>query len=255
MWPNFGNVIQTPFNYPVDDQIGVGADPKVAGSAPMYLWKNTSSKGSNDWPLAWKNVGNWTLNTETNGTPLGSTNIHIKALGWAYTANNYVSFSGDTNRYLLYANLAGTSTNLIIYPGLKQGLPTGTNIVSFGPIANYQAQTTNAAATFSMPNVIKADQDYFKGTNGVPFTGNGGVGVGTKAQMLAIAPSKANVGFWVTNEASWNTTLPANTSGQLYTWNGGAWALKYTPLTYPHPYSSSMGIAPPSNLQFVPGVK
>ncbi len=39
-WPNFGNVIQTPINYPVTDQIGVGKDPKVAGSGPTYVWGN-----------------------------------------------------------------------------------------------------------------------------------------------------------------------------------------------------------------------
>ena len=30
----------TAANYPVDDQIGVGKDPKVGGSEPMYLWGN-----------------------------------------------------------------------------------------------------------------------------------------------------------------------------------------------------------------------
>lgn len=53
--------------------------------------------------------------------------------------------------------------------------------------------------------------------------------------MLAIKPTKVGVGFWVTNEGSWNTRLPANSSGRLYSWNGSAWALKYTPYAYPHP--------------------
>ena len=39
-WPNFNNTIQTPADYPIDDQIGVGMDPKVGGSEPMYLWSN-----------------------------------------------------------------------------------------------------------------------------------------------------------------------------------------------------------------------
>jgi hypothetical protein len=39
-WPNFGNIYQTPANYPVADQIGVGEDPKVGGSEPLYSWNN-----------------------------------------------------------------------------------------------------------------------------------------------------------------------------------------------------------------------
>jgi len=51
-WPNFGNICQCPANYPIDDQIGVGMDPKVGGSEPLYLWGNT--KGGANWVLTWK---------------------------------------------------------------------------------------------------------------------------------------------------------------------------------------------------------
>jgi len=43
LWPNFTNTYQTPINYPVDDQIGVGEDPKAAASDPFYLWDNYAS--------------------------------------------------------------------------------------------------------------------------------------------------------------------------------------------------------------------
>lgn len=42
-WPNFGSQFQTPVNYPVKDQVGVGKDPKVAGSEPAYLWNNRAA--------------------------------------------------------------------------------------------------------------------------------------------------------------------------------------------------------------------
>ena len=48
-WPNFGSVIQTVADYPIDDQIGVGKDPKVAGSDPMYIWSNTA--GGAPWAI------------------------------------------------------------------------------------------------------------------------------------------------------------------------------------------------------------
>jgi hypothetical protein len=42
-WPNFGSQFQTPVNYPIKDQVGVGKDPKVAGSEPAYLWNNRAA--------------------------------------------------------------------------------------------------------------------------------------------------------------------------------------------------------------------
>jgi hypothetical protein len=55
LWGNFGNVYQTPVNYPITDQIGVGKDPKVAGSEPAYLWGNKNNTGA-AWPRALKSI-------------------------------------------------------------------------------------------------------------------------------------------------------------------------------------------------------
>ena len=54
LWPNFTNIYQTPDYYPVDDQIGVGIDPKTAASEPMYLWNNL--KDGADWALTDKSI-------------------------------------------------------------------------------------------------------------------------------------------------------------------------------------------------------
>ena len=53
-WPNFGNQFQTPVNYPIKDQVGVGKDPKVAGSEPAYLWNNRA--GGTVWPRQLKGI-------------------------------------------------------------------------------------------------------------------------------------------------------------------------------------------------------
>lgn len=151
-YANFGSVYMTPADYPVDDQIGVGQDPKSAGSEPLYIWNNSSSTG--DWPL----------NTFHNLT---------------------------------------------------------------AAIAQY-------GSDFTVADIIAADRDYFKHTVGGTFDGTSGVGRGTAAQMSAITPTLTGVGFWVTDEGEWNSEQEG-VDGRLYTWNGSAWVLKYTPLTYPHP--------------------
>lgn len=46
---------QTPYDYPIGDQIGVGEDPKSAASDPVYLWNNTALGGA-DWTLTWTAV-------------------------------------------------------------------------------------------------------------------------------------------------------------------------------------------------------
>lgn len=164
--PNFGSVYQTLVNYPIDDQLGVGIDPKSAGSEPLYLINNTGPGGV-DWPL---------------------------------------NFYHDL-----------TNANAL-----------------------YKTQMGDSNASFVIGDIIKADREFFKHTVGASFNGSTGVGRGTKATMLGITPTKTGVGFWVTDEGSWDSTIAANTSGRLYTWTGSAWVQKYEPFVYPHPLRGAL---------------
>jgi hypothetical protein len=152
-WPRFGNTYQTPVDYPIRDQVGVGMDPIRPASEPYYLWNN--SQAGADYILSWV------------------------------------------------------------------AIPTA-------------AIEQNGGVSFSMQDIIKADRDYFKHTPGSSFNGSSGIGVGTGAQKNAIVATKEGVGFWVTDEGFWDKSSPA-ADGQLYTWSGSSWMLKYTPYTYPHP--------------------
>jgi hypothetical protein len=164
-------VFQTPVNWPINDQIGVGQDPKVGGSDPLYSWGNIQNGAK------WLRV-------------------------------------------------------------LKTPDP--------GAITLYREQTSNPSATFLETDLIKADRDVFTDLSvSGSFNGTTGVGTGTTAQMNAITPTKVGVGFWVTDQGSWNTTIAAGTSGELYAWSGTAWVLKYTPYTYPDPMEAPIA---PSNL-------
>jgi len=162
-------VYQTPVNYPINDQIGVGQDPKVGGSAPLYSWNNIQ-----------------------NGAP------------W-----QRVFKSPSAGAETLYASQAGNG------------------------------------ATFAETDLIKADRDVFLDlTVTGAFDGSTGVGTGTFAQMNLIRPTKTGVGFWVTDQGTWNNKA-GGTNGELYVWNGTAWVLKYVPYTYPNPLRGPIA---PTNL-------
>ncbi|MCP4989250.1 MAG: hypothetical protein GY928_25290 [Colwellia sp.] len=57
-WPNFDSTCQCPEDYPIDDQIGVGMDPKTAASEPMYLWNNT--RNGVPWTISGKSTAGCT---------------------------------------------------------------------------------------------------------------------------------------------------------------------------------------------------
>jgi hypothetical protein len=86
--------------------------------------------------------------------------------------------------------------------------------------------------------MIAQDRDFFRQVT--PFDGSSGMGVGTRAQRDATKPTRAGVGFWVTDEGDWNAKNPGP-DGRLYVWSGRTWTLKYTPYTYPHPLRAKDG--------------
>lgn len=120
-------------------------------------------------------------------------------------------------------------------------------------IPEYRTRIGDPEATFTYWDIIKPNRDFFAdvpvdgnaATSRITFDGSAGVGIGTKAQMLAITPTKINVGYWVTDEGDWNTTIAPGTSGRLYAWNGTEWVVKYEPYTYPHP--QNVGYALPGD--------
>jgi hypothetical protein len=151
-YANLGDRHLTPKDYPIDDQIGTGKDPKVGGSEPMYLWNNRM----------------------TNGEPWRRSNRKASA----------------------------------------------------------EAIALNGGVDFYDSDLIAQNRDFFQQVD--PFDGSSGMGIGTRAQMDAIKPTRTGVGFWVTDEGDWNARNPGP-DGRLYVWNGKAWVLRYTPYTYPHP--------------------
>ena len=157
-WTNFGSAYQCLNNYPVDDQIGVGKDPKTAASDPYYVWNNI--KGGSYWPLSWKAVPS-------------------------------VSVSG-------------------------------------------------CSQTFSIQDVIKANRDYYISSS-TPFDGTSGVGVGTLANRSSTCTP--GVGYWATDQGSWNTKDSGN-QGELYKCTSvNTWSLSYVPYKYPYAPNGSAPVS------------
>jgi len=240
---NYGRY-QTPVDYPLIDQIGVGQDPKTGGSEPYYVFNNFSPNGVTPWARTINSLGTpSSYTTNSAGYSIGATVITLTAGGGGSGSGfigtgDAVAFSGDSNRYLVTSgvgqNTSFPATITIAGPGLLQAIPAAPTTMTSGPLTLYQFQTGNPAATFTERSIVQANRDFFADAG---FDGPGNIGRGTKAAMLATNPATAGAGagWWVTDEGSWNITLPVNTSGQLYVSNGAAWVLKYTPFTYPHP--------------------
>lgn len=92
---------------------------------------------------------------------------------------------------------------------------------------------------------VRSDLHYF--LENASFNGTSGVGVGVKADISPggahETASTVGVGYWVTDEADWDSTSPG-TDGQFYQWDGAAWVLYYTPLDYPHPIRATLAALP-----------
>jgi len=156
---------------------------------------------------------------------------------------------GNAPRIFLDDYTLGSQTPSAVYP-LPDQIGVGKDPLAAASEPLYAWHNLSSGTNWSVTNemwgtpmsgLINPDRDYFD--TATSFNGSSGVGRGTKAQMLAITPSKKGVGYWVTDEGSWRTGY-SGTSGQLYTWTGSAWALKYTPYAYPHPLRTGATVAP-----------
>jgi hypothetical protein len=77
-----------------------------------------------------------------------------------------------------------------------------------------------------------------------PFNGTGGVGFGT----LVNRPNSCTtgVGYWATDQGSWNQSGNGFGQGQLFKCANNNWTMGYQPYTYPHPLTTGNVVSPPT---------
>lgn len=105
-----------------------------------------------------------------------------------------------------------------------------------------------------------ANRDWYTdGSNGTPhaqtsstspFNGTSGVGFGTLANRPATCTP--NVGYWATDQGTWNQSGNSFGQGEFFVCTAtNTWTLHYTPYTYPHPLTigtAANSPAPPTNV-------
>jgi hypothetical protein len=279
----FNGVWLTPSNYPILDQVGEGMDvggvQAPGGSDPVYMWLNQITYGPGSgttvsWQPGSKTVpGNspgGVFQVDGGAYPAGTTTLNLSTqsgslIGGSYTDRhgtweNGAAIASDSNRYSIDTTTTNTQLKLVIdAQGLQQSIAANASPkVTSNAYTNWQLQTGNPSNTFNIasyvpgtPNtVILENRDIYSQTTSQwgdganpGYDGTQGVNFGTTAAMRSKVPSKPGVGWWVTDQGSWNTNLPAGTSGLLYVWSGAAWVLNYTP--YQYPYYQPVFIAQP----------
>jgi hypothetical protein len=270
----FNGIWQTPSNYPILDQVGEGRDigggQAPGGSDPAYMWLNQITYGPGigrtaSWQPGTKSIpGNspgGTFKADSHTYAVGATSIKLatqstQLIGGTYTDShgtwqNAVAIASDSNRYTIGSTTAANQKSMVIdSQGLRKSIAANSGpTIACNAYTNWQQQTNDPNNTFNIASyvpgtantVILANRDIFAqtsrqwgtGTRG-NYDGTQGVNYGPTAAMNSFAPTQKGVGWWVTDQGSWNTYLPANTSGELYIWNGSSWVLSYTPYQYPY---------------------
>lgn len=138
-------------------------------------------------------------------------------------------------------------------------------IYEFADLWNSVAGFPSTFLNNENPSQIVANQDVYVYTlawNGTAFAGtafNGTVGTGSGVLASRPATCTTGVGYWATDQGTWNTTATAGpvsaqigTQGVLYKCTStNTWTLSYTPFTYPHPLvtgSTPVTPAPPTTI-------
>ena len=214
-----------------------GTTGSSAPSCPSFGGTVTDSGG-----VVWKGAGGSTSTSSTgvagwcaaNPDTSCSSNAACSALSTGDTCSRYLDNNGGTYPY---RDQSCVGHNQVVQ-GCYDWQNTGTGVPStiFAP---------------SPSTVIQQNRDYFDYVSS-GFTGATGVGAGPLTAMPATCST--GVGYFATDQGSWNTSGNGFGNGVLYQCTTtNVWTPYYTPYAYPHPLetgnlASQTPPSPPSAL-------
>jgi hypothetical protein len=141
----------------------------------------------------------------------------------------------------------GRGTATVLLSGFTPS-PTGWVGEPIAPIYEFTDTVTGGFTTpmFTGSSTLAANRDfYYEGTNqaaqtstSVPFNGSTGTGHGALAMMPTTCTT--GVGYFATDQGSWNTSGNGFGQGVFYKCTStNTWNVAYTPYTYPHPLTAA----------------
>lgn len=157
-----------------------------------------------------------------------------------YSCRDQIGASTDTS-YWSYLNSPSPQGKMPMYlwkntsPGGEQ-----TVVVATG--------NCDAGHETSQISQLAQNRDWYQ--YNASFNGTAGIGEGTLAARPATCT--VGVGYWATDQGSWNQSNNGAGQGVFYQCTSpNIWALVYTPYTYPHPLQGGGGSQPepPTGLQ------
>jgi len=163
-----------------------------------------------------------------NGTSSADGNAGLKAApGWP--CRDQIGWNTDAFPW----TVLGTAPPQLHEPAYLWSNTHGGKLVTSVPVMGLPVPDATA--------YIQPNRDYY--IQGSTFDGTSGLGVGTLAERPATCKtygddSGAGVGYWATDQGSWNTL---GENGVLYRCSSAnTWTVYYTPYTYPHPLQAGI---------------
>jgi hypothetical protein len=180
--------------------------------------------------ISFDNVRSFSSNAlgQCDGTSIYDGNLHVSPAGDAgWPCRDQIGWNTDAFNW----TVLGTPPTQAHEPAYVYGNTIGGS-----------RQTVNIRNGVSA--WIQPDRDYY--LEGATFNGTSGVGIGAledRPETCTTYGDGVGVGYWATNQGSWNTSSSnpygsqANgADGLLYVCTAtDTWTLYYTPYTYPHP--------------------
>lgn len=152
---------------------------------------------------------------------------------------------GDCNNYPTSGHLCPQLVSTGSAGPVAEALDPSYEFDDSGTVNNSQYSSNDSRA-------IIANRDFYSQNIGQtaqksstsPFNGATGTGWGTLSNQPTTCTT--GVGYWATDQGSWNQSGNSFGQGQLFVCTAtNTWSLYYTPYTYPHPLETGGIITPP----------